>query len=140
MKSTEPNSSIIIGFDPGKLKCGVAVMTTTGQLISHEVVSSQEVLSFFQSLHRQYNFNLLIMGDQTTSKSWKKEITNILPDSVKVVLVDERYSSLEARDRYWQLYPPTGLTKFIPKGMRQPPRPVDDIVAIVLIERYLNYR
>ncbi|HBB34174.1 MAG TPA: resolvase, partial [Cyanobacteria bacterium UBA9273] len=42
------------------------------------------------------------------------------------------------RDRYWQMYPPKGLQRLIPKGMRQPPRPVDDIVAILLIERYLG--
>ncbi|MFN9955932.1 MAG: resolvase, partial [bacterium] len=41
-------------------------------------------------------------------------------------------------DRYWQMFPPTGLTKLLPKGLRQPPRPIDDIVAILLIERYLN--
>lgn len=138
MKIPSSNSSIIIGFDPGKLKCGLAVMTSNRQLISHEVVPSEEALNHLQSLHRQYNFNLLVMGDQTTSKSWKKQISSLLPDTVNVVLVDERYSSLEARDRYWELYPPNGLTKLIPKGMRQPPRPVDDIVAIVLIERYLN--
>lgn len=138
MKNTNSDSSIVIGFDPGKLKCGLAVMTTSGQLISHEVVTSEEALSRLELLHRQYNFNLLVMGDQTTSKSWKKQITSVLPDTVNVVLVDERYSSLEARDRYWELYPPAGLTKLIPKGMRQPPRPVDDIVAIVLIERFLN--
>ena len=138
MKNTNSDSSIVVGFDPGKLKCGLAVMTTSRQLISHEVVPSEEALSRLESLHRQYNFNLLVMGDQTTSKSWKKQITSVLPDAVNVVLVDERYSSLEARDRYWELYPPAGLTKLIPKGMRQPPRPVDDIVAIVLIERYLN--
>jgi hypothetical protein len=54
------------------------------------------------------------------------------------MVVDERYSSLEARNRYWQMYPPRGLTRLLPEGMRTPPRPVDDIVAIVLIERYLE--
>jgi hypothetical protein len=53
-------------------------------------------------------------------------------------MVDERYSSLEARDRYWQMYPPKGITSLIPQGFRQPPRPIDDIVAILLIERYLK--
>ncbi|MGL4499883.1 MAG: resolvase, partial [Planktothrix sp.] len=28
-------------------------------------------------------------------------------------------------------------TRLIPQGMRQPPRAIDDIVAILLIERYL---
>jgi hypothetical protein len=51
--------------------------------------------------------------------------------------VDERYSTLQARDRYWQMFPPTGFTKLIPQGMRDVPRPIDDIVAILLVERYL---
>jgi hypothetical protein len=36
------------------------------------------------------------------------------------------------------MYPPKGLTRLIPKSLRVPPRPVDDIVAILLIERYLK--
>ncbi|MDE5111236.1 MAG: resolvase, partial [Trichodesmium sp. St7_bin2_1] len=48
------------------------------------------------------------------------------------------YSSLEARERYWQIYPPRGFVRLIPPGMRIPPKPIDDIVAIILIERYLN--
>ncbi|HEY9806770.1 MAG TPA: hypothetical protein V6D04_09380, partial [Candidatus Obscuribacterales bacterium] len=61
-----------------------------------------------------------------------------LPEPLRVVLVDERYSSLEARDRYWKMYPPKGLYRLIPQGMRTPPRSLDDIVAILLIERYLE--
>jgi hypothetical protein len=36
------------------------------------------------------------------------------------------------------MYPPQGLTRLIPQGMLTPPRPIDDIVAIILIERYLS--
>jgi RNase H-fold protein (predicted Holliday junction resolvase) len=78
------------------------------------------------------------MGNQTTAKSWKQKLSSELPASLPIVLVDERYSTLEARDRYWQMYPPKGLARLIPQGLRQPPRPVDDIVAILLIERYLE--
>ncbi|MBC6417668.1 MAG: hypothetical protein GDA44_02175 [Prochloron sp. SP5CPC1] len=77
------------------------------------------------------------MGDQTTAKSWQNKIESILSPSLPIVMVDERNSSLEARERYWQMYPPQGLIRLIPQGMRLPPRPVDDIVAILLIERYL---
>ena len=78
------------------------------------------------------------MGNQTTAKSWQQKIQAHLDSSIPIVMVDERNSSLEARDRYWQMYPPQGLTKLIPQGMRLPPRPIDDIVAILLIERYLT--
>jgi RNase H-fold protein (predicted Holliday junction resolvase) len=129
---------MILGFDPGKDKCGVAVMSRDKNVCYHQVVPSDAAVSTIQSLCKQFPIEFLVMGDQTTSKSWKQKLTQSLSPSINVVQVDERYSSLEARDRYWEMYPPTGLSRLIPQGMRTPPRPVDDIVAIVLIERYLN--
>jgi RNase H-fold protein (predicted Holliday junction resolvase) len=131
---------MILGFDPGKDKCGIAVMSRDKNVSYHEVVTSDEAISTIQSLCKQFPVQLLVMGDQTTSKIWKQKLTQSLSPFIKIVQIDERYSSLEARDRYWQMYPPEGLSRLIPQGMRTPPRPVDDIVAIVLIERYLNKR
>ncbi|NQE33071.1 putative pre-16S rRNA nuclease [Microcoleus sp. IPMA8] len=130
--------TMILGFDPGKDKCGIAVMSTDNNVSYHEVVPSESAISTIQSLCEQFSIELLVLGDQTTSKSWKQKLTQSLSPALKIVRVDERYSSLEAKERYWQMYPPTGLDRLIPQGMRTPPRPVDDIVAIVLIERYLN--
>ncbi|NJK66899.1 MAG: pre-16S rRNA-processing nuclease YqgF [Microcoleus sp. CSU_2_2] len=129
---------MILGFDPGKDKCGIAVMSRDKNVSYHQVVPSDAAVSTIQSLCKQFPIQLLVMGDQTTSKSWKQKLTQSLSPFIKIVQIDERFSSLEARDRYWEMYPPTGLSRLIPQGMRTPPRPVDDIVAIVLIERYLN--
>jgi len=129
---------MILGFDPGKDKCGIAVMGRDKKVCYHQVVQSESALSTIQSLCEQFAIELLVLGDQTTSKSWKQKLTQSLSPEIEIIRVDERFSSLEAKDRYWEMYPPTGLSRLIPQGMRTPPRPVDDIVAIVLIERYLN--
>jgi RNase H-fold protein (predicted Holliday junction resolvase) len=129
---------MILGFDPGRDKCGLAVMGREQQLLYHQVVPSQEAIATIQQLCQQFVVEIIVMGDQTTAKRWKQKISHDLPTSVPIVLVDERYSSLEARDRYWQMYPPKGIQRLIPQGLREPPRPVDDIVAILLIERYLQ--
>ncbi|NJM18894.1 MAG: pre-16S rRNA-processing nuclease YqgF [Richelia sp. SL_2_1] len=133
-----PSDSVILGFDPGRDKCGVAVMGLDRQLQYHEVVSSSTAIATIKDLYQRYPISLLVMGDQTTAKLWKQQIQENLSPTVNIILIDERYTSLEARDRYWLMYPPKGLTKLLPKGMRTPPRPIDDIVAILLIERYLN--
>jgi RNase H-fold protein (predicted Holliday junction resolvase) len=127
----------ILGFDPGKDKCGIAVMDDDRVLYDHQVVSTAEVISQLQALCRQYPIAHIVIGDQTTAKQWRDQLSSFFP-SIPINLVDERYSSLEARDRYWQMYPPRLWEKLIPLGMRQPPRPIDDIVAIILIERYLT--
>ena len=112
---------IIAGFDPGRDKCGIAVMESKGKLLYHQVVIAQEAINTIESLLQKFAIDLLVMGNQTTSKQWQEKLNSELP-SVPIVKVDERNSSLEARDRYWQMYPPQGLNRLIPVGMRLPPR------------------
>lgn len=134
-----PNQPVILGFDPGRQKCGVAIMGLDRNIYYHEVVSSEEAIATIQALRERFPISILVMGDQTTAKDWKQKLSSdLLPDPLRIVMVDERYSTLEARDRYWQMYPPKGLNRLIPHGMRNLPRPIDDIVAILLIERYLQ--
>jgi RNase H-fold protein (predicted Holliday junction resolvase) len=140
MNATEfiPTQPVVLGFDPGRDKCGLAVMGLDRQLYYHQVVPSAEAIATIQALQKKYPISLVVMGDQTTARSWKQQLQQQLSEQLNIVLIDERHTSLEARDRYWQMYPPQGLVKLLPKGMRTPPRPIDDIVAILLIERYLN--
>ncbi len=134
-----PPQAMILGFDPGRDKCGLAVMGMDHKLHYHQVVPAKDALSTIQVLRQQFPISLLVMGNQTTAKHWQQQLSQELPEPLAVIMVDEKYSSLEARDRYWQMYPPTGFSRLLPQGMRQPPKPVDDIVAILLIERYLNH-
>lgn len=131
-----PTQQIILGFDPGQDKCGLAVMELN-QLHYHQVVPASKAIATIQALCQKFSISLLVIGDQTTAKRWKEQLSQELP-TLSIVMVDERYSSLEARDRYWQMYPPKGVSKLLPQSLRQPPRPIDDIVAILLIERYLS--
>jgi len=139
-RTSAPHQSVILGFDPGRDKCGIAVMADDAQVYYHQVVPAAEAIATIDRLLHQYPVSLLVMGDRTTAKAWQQQINRNLSQPPPIVTVDEHYSTLEARDRYWQIYPPKGLTRLIPQGMRQPPRPVDDIVAIILIERYIANR
>lgn len=141
MQSSSPSTSdqpVILGFDPGRYKCGLAVMGVDRTLRYHQVVETEAAIATIQTLRQQFPISLVVMGDQTTAKDWKLKLNSDLPDPLRIVMVDERYSTLEARDRYWQMYPPQGLSRLVPQSFRTIPRPVDDIVAILLIERYLN--
>ncbi len=129
---------MILGFDPGRDKCGVAIMEKDNTLHYHQVLLAEEVNTTITSLCRQFSPEFVVIGDQTTSKIWRAKLKEILPKSVAIVTVNERNSTLEARDRYWQMYPPKGIFRLIPVKMRIPPRPIDDLVAILLIERYLG--
>lgn len=128
---------MILGFDPGRDKCGVAVTNKNKEVLFHQVVASEKAIATIDDLCKQYKPELMVMGNQTTSKIWRKKLEENLSLSIPIKMVDERNSTVEAGDRYWDMYPPKGLTRLLPKGLRVPPRPIDDIVAILLIERYL---
>ncbi|NEO87478.1 MAG: pre-16S rRNA-processing nuclease YqgF [Spirulina sp. SIO3F2] len=134
----EENDSLtqILGFDPGRDKCGIAVMTLPDTVLYHAVVATAEVERTIAELLQTYQPERVVLGNQTLSKQWRDRLREQCPQMIPITLVDERNSTLEARDRYWQMYPPRGLQRLIPQGMRLPPCPVDDIVAILLIERY----
>ncbi len=128
----------ILGFDPGRDKCGLAVMGQDSQLHYHQVVLATEAIANINSLMQKFPISIVVMGDRTTAKQWRSQLKEVLPANIAIFMVDEHHSSLEARDRYWQMYPAKGLTKLVPQGLREPPRPIDDLVAILLIERYLK--
>ncbi|MEB3274840.1 MAG: pre-16S rRNA-processing nuclease YqgF [Prochlorothrix sp.] len=130
-----PPPSVILGFDPGRDKCGLAVWAG-GRVLTHAVVPAGETIATIAQWIQEFGVTQLVMGNQTTAKQWRSRLEQELVPCPPLALVDERNSTLEARDRYWQLYPPRGLTRLLPRGLRQPPRPIDDIVAILLIERY----
>ncbi|MFM7888391.1 MAG: Holliday junction resolvase RuvX [Pseudanabaena sp.] len=128
---------MLLGFDPGKQKCGVAVMGLDRKLHFQAVIPSAEAIAKVGNLLNSYPISLMVMGDQTASQQWKAKLQSSFPD-LRIITVDERYSSEEARQRFWDIYPVTGLMKLVPRGMRSPDRPIDDIVAAILIERYLS--
>jgi RNase H-fold protein (predicted Holliday junction resolvase) len=135
---TTHQRSLIIGFDPGRDKCGVAVVSTDRSICFHKVVAAEAAVSVLNTLQQQYGPTLLVMGNQTTALQWRQQLEQQLAVPLPITMIDERYSTLEARDRYWTMYPPKGLARLIPQGMRDVPRPIDDIVAIILVERYLD--
>lgn len=128
---------MFLGFDPGRDKCGLALVNDN-KILYNEVIISENAITTITQLVDKYKPLKLIMGNQTTSKQWEKKLKDNLKLSIDLILVDEKNSTVEAREKYWVMYPPKGFKKLIPKGLRIPPRPVDDIVAIILIERYLK--
>ena len=126
-----------IGFDPGKDKCGIAIVRSDGTPLRHEVIASAQAIETLVSWGEAFDIEALILGDQTGSKQWRSWIRAALPE-LRIELMDERFSSQEARDRYWDMYPARGFDRLVPRGMRVPPRAIDDLVAIILVERFLQ--
>lgn len=120
---------MIIAFDPGK-NLGVAYVREDGQL-EHSIIISISQLADFP-LPRGVT---IVVGNGTGSD----QVRDVLRRrGLPFALVDEKGSSLEGRELYWRDHPPRGWRWLLPKGMRSPPRPIDDYAAYVIALRYLQ--
>ena len=129
---------VVIAIDPGKDKCGIAVVHKEEGVLFKQVISTRELNSMVEQLVVNYKSIHVLIGDRTTSQETKKKLEQLIftGKTIEVILVDEHRSTDQARERYWREHPPRGIMKLIPTTMQVPPRPVDDYVAVILAERY----
>ena len=127
-------------LDPGRQKCGLVRTDSSGsELVDLLICSPREAWDWLQHWQQQAPLQGVVLGDGTASGPWHKALAELEP-SVPVVLQPEAGSTLAARERYWQFQPARGWQWLLPRGLRLPPRPVDDLAALVLLEAHLGLR
>lgn len=128
---------MIIGVDPGRDKCGVAVLSSDGELKFNGVIPTAEFESTLKKLSAQFDIELAILGNGTTHAEAEKKIKAL---NLPVKIVDEKSTTEIARRLYWKKNPPKGWRKLLPTTLQVPPEPVDDIVAEILVLRHLGVK
>lgn len=126
---------IVLGIDPGRDKCGLAVVTEN-TVLTAQVAPRGGYLDLVRQWVNQYGVEQIVIGDGTGSEEFMKEIRAAFPN-IPAAAVDERHTSEEARRRYWLENPPRGLKRLLPSSMQVPPEPFDHYVAVILAERFL---
>ena len=126
---------IVLGIDPGQDKCGLAVVDGDAVLV-RKVTARAQYLGVVKEWVHEYGVEQIVIGDGTGSGEVVREVGDSLPH-VPAATVDERFSSEEARDRYWRDHPPRSWRKLIPVSMQTPPEPYDDLVAVILAQRFI---
>ena len=124
-----------IGIDPGRDKCGVAVLTATGDVKFRRVIATDDLADVLATLATEFDPQSVILGDGTTHKEASEKIAAA---GLKFRLVDEKHTTEEARRLYWQKNPPRGWRRLLPTSMQVPPEPVDALVAEILVRRFLQ--
>ncbi len=126
----------VLAVDPGSEKCGVAVVSREG-VVAREVCPVERLVSRVRALLGATGAEVIVVGAGTNGRKLARAM-RAQPDFPPLELVDEAFSTQDARKRYFQTNPPAGWRRLIPRSLQIPPRPVDDLVAVILGERYLN--
>ncbi|MGM0502333.1 MAG: resolvase [Bacillota bacterium] len=126
---------MIIAVDPGSAKCGIAVVSSKKEVLRQEVILRADLKSRILTLREQYSLNKLVLGSGTTSSAIKLELVDC---DLKIEVINEKNSTLEAKKLYWIANPPQGWKKLLPVSLQIPNKSIDDYAAVVLANRYLG--
>lgn len=130
----------VLAIDPGRTKCGMALVSRGQnnrlQLLWKEIVPPEDVIYKLNETFAISPYELIIIGGGTNSEPMVRAVRDHFP-SMALLVVDERDTTLQARERYWSFNPRRGWRRFLPSTLQVPPEPVDDYVAFLLAERVL---
>jgi RNase H-fold protein (predicted Holliday junction resolvase) len=131
---------VVLAIDPGSGKCGLALVhrDESGQLdlLDRAVVARSDLLDAIARFTAIRPIQMLIIGNGTTSRDIVRTLREKYP-GLAILIVDERNTTMNARERYWLFHPRKGWRKLLPSTLQVPPEPVDDFVALILAERVL---
>lgn len=136
MKNNVDKDSRVLAVDPGRKKCGIAVVSHRSGILHREVVECSDFAESFTEVWKEHRPTQILLGGSTGSK----EIAEIIETTTEAEykLVDERHTTELAKIRYFEEYPPRGLWRFVPVGLQTPPTCYDDFAAVVMAERYIE--
>lgn len=127
----------VIAIDPGKSKCGfILADIDTYSVNEASVVESSKMFDLLVLIQNKYIISNVFLGNGTTSKYWEKAFSHSFDFSIN--LIEEKGTTLRARDRYWEIWPPNKLYKLIPRGLILPSKQLDPIAALILLEDYFD--
>lgn len=131
----------LLAIDPGSTKCGFALVHRDESdhihLQWHDIIPSEQAAERATALQLEHQFTLIVVGNGTRSRSIVEALRESMA-SIGILVVDERETTMQARERYWEYNPRRGWRKFLPATMQVPPVPIDDYAALILAERVLS--
>jgi len=128
---------MILAIDPGKEKCGLALLNEKARVLERKIVERRELPNEVLPLMAKYGVTAIVIGKSAFGREVEKDLVR-LSLNVDLVFVSEKDTSWQARQRYWKENPPSGLMKLIPTSLRVPPVPIDGYAAVLIGERFLS--
>lgn len=132
-----PEDKLYLGIDPGKDKCGFALVKDNQTPVLLDIVGTKEFDKFLKELYDEYRFDLIILGTGTYSQKIEKKIREI--NLSPVVLVNEENTTIQAEKKYREDHPLKGYKKILSKiADWRPAKSVDDYAAFIIAKKYLE--
>ena len=129
--------SILLSIDPGNKKCGLLLADIKSGNVIEAGICTVKSFSYIVSLwNSTYLIDKVLIGNGTNSKFLEQQLKQ--KDINNLNFINEKNSTLRARFRFWEIWPPNYLIRWLPRGIILPPDNLDAVVALILIEDFLQ--
>ncbi|MFH1675579.1 MAG: hypothetical protein ABIC40_01045 [bacterium] len=133
--SIKNTTGVILAVDPGRDKCGLAVLDSDGNIIFKSVCARNSIITQVESMVENFKPEFIALGDGTGSKEIKNEIG--VKEDIEILSIPEKNTTLEARELAWNNKAPCGIWCLIPKLFWPSPPDCDAWAAVVIGKKAL---
>ena len=130
--------SKLISIDPGKYKCGLVLAEISEKKVYKAIILQSELLEdYVRNLNAVEDISKIIIGNGTTSKDIRKKLNFF---EKEIITFEEKNTTYRAKERYFELFPISGLKFLIPREIFIFNKNLDAISALIILEDYCKIK
>ena len=128
----------IISIDPGKCKCGLVLADLGEKKVYKAIILKSELLvDYVKNLNNFEDISKIIIGNGTSSKEVRKKLDFFKKE---IISFEEKNTTYKAKERYFELFPVSGLKFLIPREIFIINKNLDAISALLILEDYCKVK
>ena len=128
----------LISIDPGKYKCGLVLAEISEKKVYEAVIIKSALLEdYIRNLNKIEDISKIIIGNGTNSKEIREKLDFLKKD---IIIFDEKNTTYRAKERYFELFPISGLKFLIPREIFILNKNLDAISALIILEDYCKIK
>ena len=128
----------IISIDPGKCKCGLVLAELGEKKVYKAIILKSELLEdYVKNLNNFEDISKIIIGNGTSSKEIRKKLDFFKKE---IISFEEKNTTYKAKERYFELFPVSGLKFLIPREIFIINKNLDAIAALLILEDYCKVK
>ena len=128
----------VITIDPGKSKCGLVLAEISEKKVYKAIVLKSKLLEdYVRNLISVQVITQIIIGNGTTSGEIREKLDFFKKE---IITFEEKNTTFRAKERYFELFPISGIKFLIPREIFILNKNLDAISALIILEDYCKIK
>ena len=128
----------IIAIDPGKSKWGLVLAEISEKKVYKAIILKSELLeNYLRKLIIAEDIEQIIIGNGTTSREIREKLHFFKKE---IITFEEKNTTYRAKERYFELFPISGLKFLVPREIFILNKNLDAISALIILEDYCKIK